>query len=167
MQARFLALGLISATLAACASPAEEYPSLAIRDSERLTGSMAAAEPQPYIPPPPSASALDQVEQLAATARAAHAAFLAAAPAARRLAGTAGAGRVGSEAWALAQVAIADLETRRSLTMIALADLDRIYVDTSSAGEAIAPVAQIQTQIAAMVEQENAIIAELLAATRN
>ncbi len=128
---------------------------------------MAVVEPQPYIPAPPSASTLNQVDQLAASAREAHAEFLAAAPAARRRAGTAGAGSTGSDAWAAAQVAIAGLETRRGQVMIALADLDRIYVETSTAGEAIAPVADIRSEIAELVEQENALISGLLAAVRN
>jgi len=161
-QARFLCLALLSATLVGCAGTAEEYPSLAIRDSERLSGTMAAAQPQPYIPPSPDAATLASVEDLAAQARNAHARFLAAAPDARRRARAAGASRVGSEAWAQAQVAIAELETRRSQTMIALADLDRAYVETSTAGEAIAPIADVRSEIMQLVEQENALIAELL-----
>ena len=123
---------------------------------------MAAAEPQPYVPAPIGVATLDNVEQLAAQARGAHAEFLAAAPAARRSANAADAGRVGSDAWAEAQIAIADLETRRSQTMITLADLDRVYVDTSNAGEAIAPVADVRGEIAQLIEQENAVITELL-----
>lgn len=166
MQARFLAIGLSFVTLAACASTAEEYPSLAIRDSERLTGSMAGAEPQPYIPTPPGEPTLDRVAQLAAQARASHAEFLAAAPQARRRAGAARGASAGSEAWAVAQVAIAGLETHRSAAMIALADLDRIYVETSNAGESILPIADVRTEVVELVDQENALIADLLANMR-
>ena len=35
-----LALAGLAAAIAGCAAPAEEYPSLAIRDAERVTGTL-------------------------------------------------------------------------------------------------------------------------------
>jgi len=125
---------------------------------------MAVTPAQPYVPAAPGGETLDRVEQLAVQARASHAEFLAAAPAARRQAMAASGANTGNEAWAVAQVAIADLEARRSLAMVALADLDRVYIETSNAGEAIAPVEDARSEIIQLVEQENALIAELLAA---
>ena len=163
MQARFPALMTAVLALSACASADDTYPSLAIRDGERMTGTIA---PEPYVPPPPTPSTIAGLEELAAQARAAHADFMAALPAARSRVNAARGSGVGSEAWAVAQVAVADLESDRSRAMIALADLDRIYVAVSTDGEAIAPVEDVRGPIAALVEQENAAIAELLAALR-
>jgi len=162
MQARFLALGLSCVALAACASPVEQYPSLAIRDSEQWSGTMAVPDAQPYVPAPPAEATLGQVEQLAAQARSVHSEFLAAAPAARQRANAARGAGTGSDAWSDAQVVIADLEARRSQTMIALADLDRLYIETSTAGEAVASIAVVRDEVVALVDQENALIAELL-----
>lgn len=147
--------------LAACAGQGGDYPSLAVRDAERWTGTMAAGAAQPYVPAPPGAPTLERTVQLAAEARSIHTDFLAAVPNARsRVAAAQG---TGSESWAVAQVALADLEARRSRVMVALADLDLIYADASSAGEAIAPVADDRDAVAAMVDEESALIAELLA----
>ncbi|MGB3166888.1 MAG: hypothetical protein WBA68_08955, partial [Alteraurantiacibacter sp.] len=75
MQARFPLLLL--PLLGACAAPAQEYPSLAIRDGERLVGRYM---PTPYVPPPPADSTLAEAGTLADRARAAHARFVAALP---------------------------------------------------------------------------------------
>ncbi|WP_340589393.1 hypothetical protein [Erythrobacter alti] len=161
-QARLLVSSLCCALLAACASPSGDYPSLAIRDSERWIGTMDAAEPQPYLPPAPDASAIDQVGALAAQASTIHAEFLAAESAVRRLATAARGSSAGSDSWASAQVGIADLESRRSQAMIALADLDRVFVETSNAGLSVAQIGDVRSEVVALVEQENAIIADLL-----
>ena len=162
--APFAALVALPLALSACASVDDgAYPSLAIRDGERMTGSIT---PEPYVPPPPTPASIAGLDGLASEARAAHAAFTAALPAARARVNAARGSGVGSEAWAVAQVAVADLESQRSRAMIALADLDRIYVQVSSDGEAIAPVEDVRGPIAELIAQENAIIDDLLAALR-
>ncbi|QZH75322.1 MAG: hypothetical protein JY451_01450 [Erythrobacter sp.] len=162
IQARLPLLALLL-PLAACASPSAEYPSLAVRDAERWTGTMAAGEAEPYVPVPPGVPTLERAAQLVTEARSLHAEFLAAAPNVRSRVSAAQGASVGSDSWAVAQVAVADLEARRSRVMVALADLDLIYAETSNAGEAIAPVADERDAVAAMVEEESALIADLLA----
>lgn len=161
-QARVLVQLACIAALISCAAPAEEYPTLAIRDAERFAGSMAAAQPEPYIPAPLPEGTLAQVAELERRALEAHNGFVNAEPLARRRSAAASGAAQGTESWAQAQVAIADLESQRGLLMIALADLDRIYVDTSNAGEAIAEVAEARDGIQGLLQQENAIISELL-----
>ena len=108
--------------LAACASPAGHFPSLDMREGERVSGTIAAPAAPPLAPSPASAGDL---ASLAVTAQASHAAFSEALPQARALVAAAQAG----DGWSAAQVAIADLEAHRSALMIALADLDRLLVD--------------------------------------
>lgn len=150
----------VSTVLAACAStPADGYPSLAIRDAERWSGSIEAP---PYEPPAPAPATLDTVEEWGERARAAHAEFMAAAPAARSTVLAARGSAPGSNAWSNAQVALGGLEARRSAAMVAMAELDRIYVETSSRGEAIAPVEAVHQQVTALIAQQDALIDELI-----
>ena len=150
--------------LGACAGPAEDFPSLALRDAERVTGRM---EPPPPPPPaPPSAEVLAGLTGLLAAADEANAAFTAALPAARRRAAAARGAGVGSEAWSVAQIAIADLEARRSQAMIALADLDRLYVDAMTQAQDIAAIDAARNDVAAAVERQTATIEGLLEGLR-
>jgi hypothetical protein len=163
---RFNRALLLLPLLGACAAPAGQYPSLALRDAERATGTLEPAAPEPYVPPPTPSGVLDRLQRLTAEASSAHEAFLAATPQART---TIAAGRgtdVGSEAWARAQVALAGLEAARSRAMIALADLDRLYVDAAVNGEATDRIVAARETVATQVEQEDTAIAELAAALR-
>jgi hypothetical protein len=152
--------------LAACATPADQYPSLALRDAERATGTLQAAEPEPYVPPPTPAATLDRLQQLTAQAASANQTFLAAAPETRRAVAAARGIEPGGEAWARAQVELAGLGAARSEAMIALADLDRIYVDAAVNGEALDRIAPARDSVASQVEQQDATMAELGAALR-
>lgn len=153
----FALLPLVSA----CAGAGEDYPTLAVRDVERA-GGMMEVEPAPP-PPPPAPSTLTSLDDLAATARAAHAEFLAAAPRARTLASAASGAARGSERWAVAQVAIADLESKRSDAMIALADMDRIFVEAATSATATDSISEVRSEIDALVAEEDAVIQSLLA----
>ncbi len=147
--------------LAACAAPDGAYPSLATRDIERVGGVMEV-EPVP-APQPPAPATLANLDELAASARDAHAEFLAAAPRARALASSASGAARGSERWSVAQVAIADLESKRSEAMIALADLDRIFVEAATSAQATDSISATRQEIDALVAEENAVITALLA----
>jgi hypothetical protein len=163
MLARTLASAALL-SLAACASAPGEYPSLAIRDAERVTGTIAA--PEPYIPPPTPAPVLDRVAQLTGEAASAHAVFLGEAPRARSTVSAARGAGAGSESWAQAQVALAGLEGARSRAMIALADLDRLYVDAAVEAAETERIAAAREEVIGMVEAEDAVIAELAAVLR-
>jgi hypothetical protein len=155
-----LALATAALLLAGCASTGR-YPSLAIRDAERATGTLQPAEPEPYMPPATPPETLDRVERLVADAEAAHQAFLAAADEGRATI-AAGRGAVeASDAWSRAQVALADLEARRSQTMVALAGLDRLYVDAELSGAALERISAARDGVIALVESENRTIADL------
>lgn len=148
------------ALVAACASPASEYPSLAVRDIERVSGTMDVASAPPS--PAPPAATLASLDDLAATARAAHQRFLASAPEARSLADSAAGAPWGSNSWARAQVAIADLEAQRSQAMIALADLDRIFVEAATSAQSTDSITAVRQEIDTLVAQQDAVIRSLL-----
>lgn len=159
---RLLPVLLAPFVLAACASPASDYPSLAIRDVERVSGQMEAAPPA-YAPPPTPPAVGDRLEALAQQADAAHRTFLAESPAARRQVEAARGAERGSEGWARAQVAIAALESARSRAMIALADLDRIYVDAALEQSELSRIEAIQQEISGQVAQQDETIGALTA----
>ena len=161
MTARLLSCLLAPLVLGACAAPRHEYPSLAIRDVERVSGQMEAAPPT-YVPPPLTAAAGDELEALAEQANAAHQTFLAEVAAARQQVAAARGAERGSDGWARAQVVIAALESARSRAMIALADLDRIYVAAALEGTELTRIAAVQQQVSAQVAQQDAAIGALI-----
>jgi hypothetical protein len=155
---------LALAALAACSTAPGDYPSLAIRDAERITGTIPA--PEPYVPPPTPAPVLDRLAQLTGEAASAHRGFLDQAPGVRSTVSAARGAGVGSESWAQAQVALAGLEGARSRAMIALADLDRLYVDAAVEAMETERIAAAREEVIGMVEAEDAVIAELAAVLR-
>ncbi|HEY6814607.1 MAG TPA: hypothetical protein VI168_03615 [Croceibacterium sp.] len=158
---RTLLVATVFGSLGACTTPSEEYPSLALRDAERVAGTLQPAEPAPYVPPATPAAVLGRLEQLGAEAASAHQAFLAEAPQARSTVAAARGAEPGAESWARAQVALAGLETSRSKAMIALADLDRLYVDAAVEGEELDRIGAVRDRVAAQVEEQNATIGSL------
>ncbi|GGD46925.1 hypothetical protein GCM10011411_03320 [Aurantiacibacter arachoides] len=164
MQPRQLPILAASLLLGACASSsAGDYPSLAIRDAERAAGTFAV---EPYVPVYPAPATVASAEDFARQARAAHNAFLAALPAARSRVNAARGGGVGSEAWSVAQVAVATLERHRGQAMVALAELDRIYTAAGAEGQETDAVQGLRGPIETLVAEENAVIAQLLSALR-
>lgn len=157
---------VLAAPLAACAAGSGDYPSLAIRDAERVEGAFEPAPAQEPAPPPaePSADLLQRLSQLRAAASSAHQAFLEAAPDARRKVEAARGTGVESNLWAAAQVALADLDSARSQTAVALGDLDLMFADATLAFELRAPIADTRGEVAEMIAQEDAILTELRAA---
>lgn len=148
------------ALLAACKSADDSYPSLDIRPAERATGVLVPVEP--YVPPTTPPAVGNRLSQLSAEVTAAHSAFQQEAPKARNAVQAARGSGPGSEAWSVAQVAIAGLESSRSKAMIALADLDRLYVDASVEGGELTRIAATRDAAIAQVDEENATISALL-----
>lgn len=159
-----LALGL-----AGCAST-NDYPSLARRPAERITGSadVVAPTPAPSPPPaPPSPEMTGRLAQLVEQARAAHAKFAARRGEAERLVGAASGAAPGSESWSVASIALGDLDSRRSEAMVALGELDEIYVgeavkaaETGENGNANAASAA-HAQVNGWLAEEDAILDRL------
>ena len=158
---RVCLLTALASSLGACATASEEYPSLAIRDVERLAA-MPPAEPVAYVPPAPAPTVLARLDQIAGEAASAHRAFLAETPQARSSVAAARGAEPGADSWARAQVAVAGLESSLSKAMIALADLDRLYVDAAVDGTALDRIAATRTQVAEQVDEQNATINAML-----
>ncbi len=154
---------VLAAPLAACAGGSADYPSLAIRDAERVEGTFepAPATEAPAPPAAPSADLLQRLSQLRTEAASAHRAFTQAVPGARRTIEAARGAGVETNSWAAAQVALADLDSHRSRTAVALGDLDLIFADATLAFELREPIADAHSQVADMIAQEDAILAEL------
>ena len=154
------------ALLAACASASGgKYPSLATRPGERVSGT---AEPVPVLAPPPATAATgSRIAQLRAQARAAHARFGERRASAATLSAAAQGSAVASEAWSVAQVALASLEAARSEAMIALADLDSLYVSakdqaalTDGSGDVDA-IGAVRDDVIALIGEEDSTLSDL------
>jgi hypothetical protein len=161
MLRRLPVLPLLAA-LAACASAQGEYPSLAIRPAERATGTMQPIPAEPVLTPLAPA-ALDKVSRLAADGQGNHQAFLAQVASARAAISGGRGAAVGSEAWARAEAALADVRAARSKTMIPLVDLDRMLVDAGTQGEATDRIAAARNEVDSLVASEDRTVAELSA----
>lgn len=156
---RILALAP-AALVAACASTGD-FPSLAQRPAERVEGTFApdTAEAAPPAPMAPSADLSQRLANLERDAAAAHAEFAAATPVATRLAGASGA--TGSDSWAAAQVALADLDSLRSRAAIALAELDVLWVDSNVEPGPREAVGKARGAVEALVADQDAVLARL------
>lgn len=153
------------AALSACATPADDsYPSLAIRDVERVSGTAQPVPREPYVPPATPAGVVDRLAQLRAAAAQAHAKFTSRATASRSTISNGIRASEGSEAWAGASAALADLEGARSEAMVALADLDRLYVDAAVEGAELARIGAARDEVVALVAQEDSTINSLTGA---
>jgi len=152
-----------SVSLAGCGSTSG-YPSLAKRPAERISGSALPAAPEAAplaTPAPVDASLTARLDRLNAQARTAHERFVALAPQAGQLTAAAQGAAVATEAWSVASVALAQLESRRSEVMVALADLDSLYVRGRVDGDDGVTIAAARDQIAAWVADEDATLAVL------
>lgn len=163
MPKRLLA-ALSCACTAACATAPGDYPSLAIRDAERVSGTLQPAEP--YVPPAPTPAVIANLEGLVEQAAAAYESFRGKLDAARSTVRAASGAGVGNDAWAAASVAIAGLETERSRVMIALAELDRLHVNAATEGGALEDLEAAQGLVGRMADDQTAAIDEMLSVLR-
>lgn len=154
------------ALLAGCASAGDaRFPSLATRPGERISGTLTPA-PAP-TPPPATAATGSRLTRLREQALAAHREFEGKRGRAAVLASAAHGAAVASEAWSVAQVALAELEAARSQAMIALADLDALYVAESAAAVPTAgsgdltAVAATREEAIGWIAQEDEALAQL------
>ena len=162
------ALVIVSpALLAACATADEEYPSLAIRDVERAQGQFETGEPARLdIAPVETAFDGPLPETLAGlvdAAAEAHEEFTSVQPGAARLVEAARGSGVGSDSWAAAQVALAELDSARSQAAIALGDLDTLYVAARTAAEEADAIDAARNRVIALVAEEDTVLGNLRA----
>lgn len=151
--------------LSACASTGD-YPSLERRPGERITGTAQPVTPETPATADPAAIPGDLKSRLAALvnrARDAHARFNERRPRAESLA--TGAPR-GSEGWAVATVAVSELESARSDAMIALADLDALHAadrvaNPNAVSNEAAAIALARDTVIALVTAEDEALARL------
>jgi len=137
----------LSAALSACAGASDDYPSLAIREVERVRGGFdvppcgecvedaqcvapsPAPTPTPAPPPELPTSYAQRTAALLADVRAADAAFQSSLATARNRVAAARGAALGTPAWGSAQVALADLTSKRSATAIPVTDLEKLAVE--------------------------------------
>jgi len=159
-----IAPALLFTALAACTTAQGDYPSLALRDAERATGTMLP--PRTYEAPAPTAATMASVETLVEQANKAYEAFGGKLDGVRAIALQARGAKIGSDAWASANVAIADLETERSRTMLPLSDIDRLTVAAATDGGKIEELEAAQGLVLQMVEFETDKIDQIWNALR-
>jgi len=147
--------------LTGCAGPSELYPSLSIRDAERVSGTFEPIEPEPYVPAPIGAEVLRRIGTLRADAVRANDRFQAAAQRTRNTVAAARGVAPGGENWSVAQVALAELESSRSDGMIALAELDQLFVQASLDAAELSEIEEARSQVAALVASQDQTITAL------
>jgi hypothetical protein len=151
----------LALALSACASDTTNYPSLARRPIEKAGASEVVAPGRTASPAPASQQDTDRLAALVEQARTAHQRFLAKQQRAAQTV-AAGSGSVqGSETWAVASVALAELESERSAAMVALADLDQIFAAASTEGRATAAISAARDEVSGWIGDEDAVLAGL------
>ncbi len=164
MDRRFplIALAGASLTLSACAGNEGTYPSLAKRPAERIT----ATWPPPAPPAPPPPAPLDpqtagRLDSLVAQARRADARFHGKEAQTRRLVAAAGNAAMGSESWAVATVAVSELEAARAEAMLAMAELDSLYAEARTQGRDVTAIDAAREQVMAIIAGEDQVLQSL------
>lgn len=149
---------LLSSSLGACATrDNDRYPSLALRDVERIKGTAepVAAIPDAPAPVAPSADLTGRLDQLRAQAAAAHAGFSAELPRTEQLVSSASGAQIASESWSVAQAALGGLEAARNPALIALAELDALYVTSEMEVGAVEAIEAARDLVRALVKEED------------
>lgn len=163
--ARITLAASLACLLGACASPQADYPKLSIREAERVEGQFATGERARLDVPPLDIDLTGDLEarlaSLVTAAEQAHEDFLAARPRASELVTAAVGSNAGSDQWASAQVALAELDSARSLAAIPLGDLDALYTAARVSAEDVAAIDIARGEVIALMAEEDAILADL------
>lgn len=159
---------LLLTALAGCAgsgSGSGKYPSLAIRDIERVQGTFEPVGAEqldvPKVEVAYSGSLLDRLSALVGQAEDAHRVFTAAVPVAEQLANAANDAEIGSDAWASAQVALAGLDSARSDVAVALGELDILHAARAVQAEDVGAIDAARGKVLALVTIEDATLERL------
>lgn len=167
---RLLAAPVVAALMTACSGASGDYPSLAIRDVEREYGrflptegapapAAPAARPAPGDPVAPPA----RIAALVADADAAFTRFDQRRDTVAALV-TAAAGRaVDSPPRARALTALSDLSSLRSATAVPLGDLDVLAAEAATTFAPTDRIDEARVAVRALVERQDAVLAELWA----
>lgn len=152
--------GFATLLLAGCAGSSDAYPSLAIRDAERVTGSFTPSEPE--SPPPPPVASDEDVGAIADRARETHSRFMSERPGALAAVRTARGLGVESNARALAEVRLAVLSSLRGQTQLAMAELDSLQAKAATTFAPTGSIAVAQSQVAAFLSEQDEAIDSLM-----
>ena len=166
LAARTLApLAGLAAILSGCAGGSDRFPSLALRDFERVEGSFGAPDSSAseLRPAPLGVLQAQEVAQALSEARSRHQRFLElVGPARTNVTAATGTGPE-DRRWGLAQVEIAELDSRRAGTAALLADLDRIHAEASLSFAERGRIEQARAEVGTMVAEQSGLLGELLA----
>ena len=170
-ESKFIRPALLAFLLAGCSSTATEgYPSLAVRDVERVQGSFEPVPVQRLDVPAVEvdlAGGLDaRLAALVAQARAAHGDFQAAQPRAEQVVAAAADAEIGSDSWAAAQIALADLDSARSIAAVSLGDLDIIHAAATVQADDLGKIDAARDQVLGLIGEEDAVLKRLRARVR-
>jgi hypothetical protein len=155
---KFAITATLCAVLAACTNPRGDFPSLALRPFENGAAPEGTAPPPAPIRP---ATPVARLAELRAAAASADAAFAARADNAGALARAAAGQSAESSARAAALIALADLDNQRGKTASALAALDVLAAEAANALSPDPALTTAQTEVAATLAREDAVIARL------
>lgn len=147
--------------LSGCAGASDAYPSLAIRDAERISGEFTPVEPE--TPAPAPVASPQDIAAILAQANELNRKFVSEQSQARQIIGSANGAGLESAAYARALVALASLTSLRGQTAIALSNLDELRAE---AGMTFAPDADIrvaQAEVAMLVAEQTTAIDSLAA----
>ena len=145
--------------LPGCATAPDQFPSLAVREAERMSGTLTPAQPEPAAPT--YSVPAGEVENALAMARGAHERFVAGQPATTRLINSASGLAMGTDTHSRALIALADLTTYHSETASALASLDRLEAQGAVLFAPIDAVKAAQAEVEAMIGQQDAALDQL------
>ncbi|MDR2858185.1 MAG: hypothetical protein LBV50_10120 [Novosphingobium sp.] len=167
IPASFPALALLL-PLTACAA-GRDYPSLEPRPAERAGGTARPVAPEapPAPPPPPSPQFTARLSQLLEQARTGHERFTGKRTAAEKAVAAGGSDAPGSEGWAVATATLSALESARSDTGMAMAELDQLYAaETIAASETgdygkVTAIVAAREHVTALIVQQDDILARL------
>lgn len=158
-----LAATALPVLLTGCAADTAGYPSLARRDAERIVATPQETTDSPPVQLPADRAILARLDTLVAQAKTAHDTFRSRRARAEALVRAAAGAPVASESWAVATVALADLESARSDAMVALADIDAIDVATRIEGTPATAMAvtAAHRNVIELVAEQDGILARL------
>lgn len=159
---------LVPLMLAGCVSN-KTYPSLSERPIERIGQSatpVVSSAPPPPEAPRPTANLTQRLADLVRYAQEADSRFQAQRPATERAINAARRASVNSDTWSSAQIALGELDSSRSGSISALADMDDLYSQArDKAPNAESPATQAITvardTVQKLVSAQNAAFQEL------
>jgi len=158
----FIVLVPTALLLVGCATDKSQYPSLARRPAERLTASFdTPPAPVEIVRPAPPTAVTEKLGGLVNAAEAADAKFGTREARARAVVGSAARAKIGSESWATATIAVAELEAARSEAMLALSDLDMLFNEASVSGQEAKGIGAARDKVTGLITRQDQVLAEL------